>query len=161
MRDRRNDRSPDPVSERPTQGQARLVARAVCTYGIGAPVDAFIPVQTGPGKAAPVFERIRSLEGVIDAQRVTGAYDVIARVRAADPQPECSLPRPPEGARRCAQSPSLAGHAEAWECRVMVEGIRVRTTTPGRRSLSRIRRRGTAGVLTRTCGPLQTHRFRR
>lgn len=47
-------------------------------------MDAFILVQAEPGKAASVFERMRSLEGVIDAQMVTGPYDVIARVRAAD-----------------------------------------------------------------------------
>jgi DNA-binding Lrp family transcriptional regulator len=47
-------------------------------------VDAFILVQAEPGKAASVFERMRSLEGVIDAQMVTGPYDVIAWVRAAD-----------------------------------------------------------------------------
>jgi DNA-binding Lrp family transcriptional regulator len=36
------------------------------------------------GKAASVLEGLRSLEGVIDAQMVTGPYDVIARVRLAD-----------------------------------------------------------------------------
>jgi hypothetical protein len=73
MRDRRNDGSPDPVSETPhlgtgTPGGADRVAR----MGLEGPVDAFILVQTGPGKVASVVERMRSLEGVIDAQRVTG-----------------------------------------------------------------------------------------
>jgi DNA-binding Lrp family transcriptional regulator len=46
--------------------------------------DAFILLQAEQGKVASVFERVRSLEGVIDAQMVTGPYDVIARVRLAD-----------------------------------------------------------------------------
>jgi DNA-binding Lrp family transcriptional regulator len=85
MRDRRNDGSPDPVSETPNQGTGTPggTGRAE-PMGLEGPVDAFILVQTGPGKAASVFERMRSREGVIDAQRVTEAYDVIARVRAAD-----------------------------------------------------------------------------
>jgi DNA-binding Lrp family transcriptional regulator len=76
----------DPVaSETPTQGQARPVARPGWEIlGGEGTVDAFILVQVEPGKAASVFERIRSLEGVIVAQMVTGPYDVIARVRAAD-----------------------------------------------------------------------------
>jgi DNA-binding Lrp family transcriptional regulator len=47
-------------------------------------VNAFILVQTESGEAASVFERMRSLEGVIEVQMVTGPYDVIARVRAPD-----------------------------------------------------------------------------
>ena len=85
MRDRRNNGSPDPVSETPNPGTGTPGgAGRVAPMGSEGPVDAFILVQTGPGKAASVFERMRSLEGVIDAHRVTGAYDVIARVRAAD-----------------------------------------------------------------------------
>jgi DNA-binding Lrp family transcriptional regulator len=76
----------DPVaSETPTQGQARPVARPGWEIlGGEGTVDAFILVQAEPGKAASVFERMRSLEGVIDAQMVSGPYDVIARVRATD-----------------------------------------------------------------------------
>lgn len=48
--------------------------------------DAFILVQTEPGEAARATEDVRSLEGVTDAQTVTGPYDVIARVRVADLQ---------------------------------------------------------------------------
>ena len=44
-------------------------------------VDAFILVQAEPGRAAFVLDGLRSLEGVIDAEMVTGPYDVIARVR--------------------------------------------------------------------------------
>jgi nitrate reductase NapAB chaperone NapD len=73
------------ASETPTQGQARPVARPGWEIlGGEGTVDAFILVQVEPGKAASVFERIRSLEGVIVAQMVTGPYDVIAWVRAAD-----------------------------------------------------------------------------
>lgn len=51
---------------------------------LGRAVDAFILVQAEQGKAASVLERVRSLEGVVDAQMVTGPYDVIARVRMAE-----------------------------------------------------------------------------
>jgi DNA-binding Lrp family transcriptional regulator len=44
-------------------------------------VDAFILVQVQLGRAASVLEGLRSLEGVIDAELVTGPYDVIALVR--------------------------------------------------------------------------------
>jgi DNA-binding Lrp family transcriptional regulator len=85
MRERRTDGSPDPVSETPNQGTGTpRGAGRVAPMGLEGPVDSFILVQTGPGEAASVFERMRSLEGVIDAQMVTGAYDVIVRVRAAD-----------------------------------------------------------------------------
>jgi DNA-binding Lrp family transcriptional regulator len=47
-------------------------------------VDRFILVQAGQGKAASVLRGLRSLEEVIDAQMVTGPYDVIIRVRLAD-----------------------------------------------------------------------------
>lgn len=47
-------------------------------------MNAFLLIQTESGEAATVFERMRSLEGVIEAQMVTGPYDVIARVRAPD-----------------------------------------------------------------------------
>jgi DNA-binding Lrp family transcriptional regulator len=47
-------------------------------------VHAFILVQAGQGKAARVLQGLRSLEEVIDAQMVTGPYDVIVRVRLAD-----------------------------------------------------------------------------
>jgi DNA-binding Lrp family transcriptional regulator len=47
-------------------------------------VDAFILVQAEPVKVASVLERLRSLEGVIEAEMVTGPYDMIARVRVSD-----------------------------------------------------------------------------
>lgn len=42
-------------------------------------VDAFILVHAQPGRAASVLEGLRSLEGVINAEMVTGACDMIAR----------------------------------------------------------------------------------
>jgi DNA-binding Lrp family transcriptional regulator len=47
-------------------------------------LDAFILVQTEPGKAARVVEQLRSVEGLTEAVLVTGPYDVIARVRMPD-----------------------------------------------------------------------------
>jgi DNA-binding Lrp family transcriptional regulator len=46
--------------------------------------DAFVFVQTKPGHAARVTEQVRSIDGVTEAQMVTGPYDVIARVRVVD-----------------------------------------------------------------------------
>jgi len=50
----------------------------------GRAVDAFILIQAEQGKAPSVLEHVRSLERVVDAQMVTGPYDVIARVRMAE-----------------------------------------------------------------------------
>lgn len=47
-------------------------------------LDAFILVQATPGKAALVAEAMRSMELVIEAETVTGPYDVIARVRVGN-----------------------------------------------------------------------------
>jgi DNA-binding Lrp family transcriptional regulator len=47
-------------------------------------LDAFILVQTEPGKAARVAEQLRSVEGVTEAVVVSGPYDVIARARVSD-----------------------------------------------------------------------------
>lgn len=47
-------------------------------------LDAFILVQATPGKAALVAEEVRSMEGVTEAETVTGPYDVIARVRVGN-----------------------------------------------------------------------------
>lgn len=47
-------------------------------------LDAFILVQTEPGRAARVAEHLRSIEGVTEAVLVTGPYDVIARARVPD-----------------------------------------------------------------------------
>jgi len=45
-------------------------------------VQAYILIQTEVGKAATVAESIAALPGVIQAEDVTGPYDVIARVEA-------------------------------------------------------------------------------
>jgi DNA-binding Lrp family transcriptional regulator len=45
-------------------------------------VQAYILIQTEVGKAATVAESIADLPGVIQAEDVTGPYDVIARVES-------------------------------------------------------------------------------
>jgi DNA-binding Lrp family transcriptional regulator len=47
-------------------------------------VQAYILVQTEVGKAAAVATAIGDIPGVISAEDVTGPYDVIVRVEAAD-----------------------------------------------------------------------------
>ena len=47
-------------------------------------VNAYILVQTEVGKAAQVTDQIKNLNGVVNADGVTGPYDVIARVEAED-----------------------------------------------------------------------------
>jgi DNA-binding Lrp family transcriptional regulator len=46
------------------------------------PVQAYILIQTEVGKAAAVAETIGTLEGVAQAEDVTGPYDVIVRAEA-------------------------------------------------------------------------------
>ena len=45
-------------------------------------VQAYILIQTEVGKAATVAETIGGIAGVVQAEDVTGPYDVIARVEA-------------------------------------------------------------------------------
>ena len=45
-------------------------------------VRAFVLIQTEVGQAATVARQIRELEGVINAEDVTGPYDVIAQAEA-------------------------------------------------------------------------------
>ncbi|MEO6999741.1 AsnC family transcriptional regulator [Humibacillus sp. DSM 29435] len=47
-------------------------------------VQAYILIQTEVGKAASVAEAIATITGVTMAEDVTGPYDVIARVEAAN-----------------------------------------------------------------------------
>jgi DNA-binding Lrp family transcriptional regulator len=47
-------------------------------------VQAYILIQTEVGKAATVAEAIAGISGVTLAEDVTGPYDVIARVEAAN-----------------------------------------------------------------------------
>ncbi|GAA5024709.1 Lrp/AsnC ligand binding domain-containing protein [Terrabacter aeriphilus] len=47
-------------------------------------VQAYILIQTEVGKAASVAEQIAGITGVTLAEDVTGPYDVIARVEAAN-----------------------------------------------------------------------------
>ncbi len=48
------------------------------------PVQAYILIQTEVGKAAAVAAAISELEGVAQAEDVTGPYDVIVRAEAND-----------------------------------------------------------------------------
>jgi DNA-binding Lrp family transcriptional regulator len=45
-------------------------------------VRAYILIQTEVGKAGDVAHQIRELEGVTEADDVTGPYDVVARAEA-------------------------------------------------------------------------------
>ena len=45
-------------------------------------VQAYILIQTDPGKAAAVAREIAELKGVTQAEDVTGPYDVIARAES-------------------------------------------------------------------------------
>ncbi len=45
-------------------------------------VNAYILIQTEVGKAAAVASEVRSIEGVTEAEDVTGPYDVIVRAEA-------------------------------------------------------------------------------
>ena len=45
-------------------------------------VSAYLLIQTDVGKAAQVAEEVRAIEGIVNADDVTGPYDVIARAEA-------------------------------------------------------------------------------
>ena len=45
-------------------------------------VSAYILIQTEVGKAAAVASEVRSIDGVIAADDVTGPYDVVVRVES-------------------------------------------------------------------------------
>ena len=45
-------------------------------------VQAYILIQTEVGKAAQVAKEVRDIEGVAEAEDVTGPYDVIVRADA-------------------------------------------------------------------------------
>jgi DNA-binding Lrp family transcriptional regulator len=47
-------------------------------------VQAYILIQTEVGKAADVATQIAKINGVTEAEGVTGPYDVVVRVTAAD-----------------------------------------------------------------------------
>jgi DNA-binding Lrp family transcriptional regulator len=46
------------------------------------PVNAYVLIQTEVGKAASVAREIADLQGVLNAEDVTGPYDVIVRAEA-------------------------------------------------------------------------------
>jgi DNA-binding Lrp family transcriptional regulator len=45
-------------------------------------VSAYILIQTEVGKASQVVEEIRRLDGIVEADDVTGPYDVIVKAEA-------------------------------------------------------------------------------
>ena len=45
-------------------------------------VSAYILIQTEVGKAADVADEVRTIAGVLEADDVTGPYDVVVRVEA-------------------------------------------------------------------------------
>jgi DNA-binding Lrp family transcriptional regulator len=45
-------------------------------------VSAYILIQTEVGKASQVVEAIRRLDGIVEADDVTGPYDVIVKAQA-------------------------------------------------------------------------------
>ena len=45
-------------------------------------VQAYVLIQTDVGKAADVARQVGAIDGVVQAQDVTGPYDVIARTEA-------------------------------------------------------------------------------
>lgn len=47
-------------------------------------VEAYVLIQTEVGKAAFVAEAVRQIDGVANADDVTGPYDVIVRASAGD-----------------------------------------------------------------------------
>jgi DNA-binding Lrp family transcriptional regulator len=47
-------------------------------------VHAYVLIQTEVGKAAQVASEVRGIDGVTDAEDVTGPYDVIVRAEAGN-----------------------------------------------------------------------------
>jgi DNA-binding Lrp family transcriptional regulator len=47
-------------------------------------VKAFILIDTSPGKAKEVAQKLRQVQGVSDAHAVTGPHDIIAIAEAGD-----------------------------------------------------------------------------
>ena len=47
-------------------------------------VRAYVLINTNPGKALEVADSLKGQAGVVQADAITGEYDVIAQVQAAD-----------------------------------------------------------------------------
>jgi DNA-binding Lrp family transcriptional regulator len=47
-------------------------------------VSAYILIQTEVGKAGHVAEQVRSIDGVVAVDPVTGPYDIVAKAEAGD-----------------------------------------------------------------------------
>ena len=54
------------------------------TTGVPMAVQAYILIDTSPGKAKEVVGRLRHVAGVISAHAVTGPHDIIALVESGD-----------------------------------------------------------------------------
>jgi DNA-binding Lrp family transcriptional regulator len=57
---------------------------AVRTTGRDPVVHAYVLIQTEVGKAAQVANEVRGIDGVAEAEDVTGPYDVIVRAEAGN-----------------------------------------------------------------------------
>ena len=75
-------------------------------------VSAYILVQTEVGKASQVTDKIKALGGVVNADGVTGPYDVIARVEA-----EISTGWRRRSSCPCRRSRASRGRSPAPSCR--------------------------------------------
>jgi len=58
------------------------VAPRAADKGVAMPVNAYVLIQTDGGKAADVTRQVRTLDGVVSAEDVTGPYDVIVMISA-------------------------------------------------------------------------------
>ena len=47
-------------------------------------IQAYVLVQTHVGKAGQVAHELQAIDGVMSSEPLSGPYDVVARVRAAD-----------------------------------------------------------------------------
>jgi DNA-binding Lrp family transcriptional regulator len=47
-------------------------------------VSAYVLIQTEVGKAGQVTEQVRSIDGIVAVDPVTGPYDIVARAEAPD-----------------------------------------------------------------------------
>ena len=76
----RATRRPAPGAE-PDAGQYHASHQPTCGGSVMA-VSAYILIQTEVGKAAQVASEVRSIDGVVAADDVTGPYDVVVRAEA-------------------------------------------------------------------------------
>jgi DNA-binding Lrp family transcriptional regulator len=56
----------------------------VAAEGRGGVIDAYVLIQTDPGKTGQIVEALMEVKGVISAEGVTGPYDIVAVAEAAN-----------------------------------------------------------------------------